>query len=66
MQISFLDTLDKKSLDTMKSFGHVFINRYTGQTRMKVYKPRNTGNSSSQEKIYANFNNRSNRSGAKA
>jgi len=56
MKISFLDALDNKSLEQMKSFGHVFINRYTGQTRMEVYKPKN----------YANFNNRTNRSGTKA
>lgn len=60
MKISFLDALDKKSIETMKSFGHVFIDRYTGCTKMRVYKPRKMGHSASREKIYANFNNRAN------
>lgn len=60
MKISFLDALDKKSIETMKSFGHVFIDQYTGRTKMRVYKPRKIGHSASREKIYANFNNRAN------
>jgi len=37
-RIGLLDMLDEKSLANLKKFGHVYTDKYTGRTRMRVFK----------------------------
>lgn len=33
-----LDMLDEKSMETMKKLGHIYQDRYTGRTKIRVFK----------------------------
>jgi len=37
-RIGLLDMLDEKSLNAIKNFGHVYKDRFTGRTRIRVFK----------------------------
>lgn len=37
-KFGLLDMLDEKSLAVMKKFGHVYEDRYTGKTKIRVFK----------------------------
>lgn len=37
-RLGLLDMLDEKSLEAIKNFGHVYKDKYTGRTRIRVFK----------------------------
>lgn len=40
-RFGLLDMLDPKSLEAMKKFGHVYRDKYSGRTRIRVFKNKN-------------------------